>query len=101
MPRKIKDLAVKTGSYTERNGQEKGRWQNIGSVLQLDDGGKVILLNRYFNPAGVPFKENSDVIMVSMFDPKEKDGNGGFVPASPAPVAAPAKVNYEDDIPFN
>lgn len=71
--RKLYDLAVKTGSYTDREGKEKGRWQNIGSVLQMDDGGKVILLSRWFNPAGVPFKDGSDQIMVSMFPPKDAE----------------------------
>lgn len=70
--KKLYDLAVKTGSYTDREGKEKGRWQNVGSVLQMDDGGKVILLSRWFNPAGVPFKDGSDQIMVSMFEPKDQ-----------------------------
>jgi hypothetical protein len=39
------DLAVKVGSYVDRNGQEKNKWQNIGVVL---DGqyGPYILLNQ-------------------------------------------------------
>lgn len=100
MPKKIKDLAVKTGSYTDRQGVEKGRWQNVGSVLQLDDGGKVILLNRHFNPAGVPFKDGSDVVMISMFDPKDKDGNP--IAADGAKKKAPVATSDgpDDDIPF-
>lgn len=92
--KKLYDLAVKTGSYTDRSGQEKGRWKNIGSVLQMDDGGKMILIDRSFNPAGVPFKDGSDQIAVSMFPPKE-DGE------APAPRAAarPAPA-VDDDIPF-
>lgn len=92
--RKLYDLAVKTGSYTDRDGKDKGRWKNIGSVLQMEDGGKVILIDRSFNPAGVPFREGSDQIMVSMFDPKQ-DG------AAPAPRApAPREPDVDDDIPF-
>jgi hypothetical protein len=71
--RKLYDLAVKTSTYTDKNGETKGRYENIGSVLQLDDGGKVILIKRSFNPAGVPFKDGSDQIMVSMFEPKDRD----------------------------
>mgnify|MGYP000894787971 CR=1 FL=1 len=101
MPRKIKDLAVKTGSYTDRNGETKNRYENVGSILQMDDGSKMMLLKRSFNPAGVPFREGSDQIVISLFDPKEKDGSGGFVPANPAP-AAPASpaVDFDSDIPF-
>ena len=59
----------------------------------LDDGGSVILLNRSFNPAGVPFKDGSDVVMISMFDPKDKDGNP--VPAE-AKKKAPPPEDFED-----
>lgn len=97
MPQKIKDLAVKTGSYTDRLGQTKGRYENVGSILQMDDGSKMLLLKRSFNPAGVPFKEGSDQIIISMFDPKERDG-GATVPA-PAAAARPA-VDFDDSIPF-
>lgn len=90
--KKLYDLAVKTGSYTDRQGTEKGRWENVGSVLQMEDGGKVILLKRTFNPAGVPFRDGSDQIMVSMFEPKQ-DG-GQQAPAQQRSAAA------DDDIPF-
>lgn len=94
MPRKIKDLAVKTGSYTNHNGETKGRYENVGSILQMDDGSKMMLLKRSFNPAGVPFKEGSDQIIISLFDPKDKDA----APVAAAP--APAKVDFDSDIPF-
>ena len=63
------DLAVKVGSYTDRDGKEKNKWQNIGVIL---DGkyGMYMLLSRFFNPAGVPCDPNNDVITVSMFEPK-------------------------------
>jgi single-stranded DNA-binding protein len=94
--KKLYDLAVKTGSYTDRNGSDKSRWQNVGSVLQMNDGSKVILLSRTFNPAGVPFKDGSDQIMVSMFAPKDAD-------AAPAPQQrkpAARQQEMDDDIPF-
>ncbi len=108
---KLYDLAVKTGSYTDRNtGAEKGRYQNVGSILQMDDGSKMILLSRSFNPAGVPFKDGSDQIIVSMFKPKEAGSNGDYsqpaaAPAprqSPRPAPAPANAApaFDDDIPF-
>jgi len=96
MPQKIKELAVKTGSYTDRNGQTKGRYENVGSILQMDDGSKMLLLKRSFNPAGVPFKEGSDQIIISMFDPKERDGGNSGPQSTPATAA----VDFADDIPF-
>lgn len=65
--KKIKDLVVTTGKYT-KDGQEKNRYVNVGAVMQNDDGNHFIFLNRHFNPAGVPFKEGSESIIVSMFD---------------------------------
>ena len=81
--KKIYDLAVKVGSYTTSSGEDKGKYVNVGAVLQKDDGGKFIIINRTFNPAGVPNPENKDTIIVSMFAPKQKD-------AAPAPDPMPA-----------
>lgn len=106
MPLKLKDLAVKTGSYTDRNGETKNRYKNIGSILQLDDGSKIILLDRSFNPAGVPHKEGSDQIIVSAFDPRPRGGESEPLPAAPnapprsRPAPQPAAAGFDDDIPF-
>lgn len=72
--KKVYDLAVSTRCYTDRDGKEKSAYENVGSVLEMDDGGKMILLKRSFNPAGVPHKDGSDQIVISMFVPKDKDG---------------------------
>ena len=72
MARKIYDLAVKTGEYTDRSGATKGRWQNVGALMEDDNGGKFIMLSRTFTPAGVPFKDGSESILVSMFRPQEQ-----------------------------
>ena len=74
MAKKLYDLAVKVGTYVDNSGQEKGRYQNLGVVLQGKDG-PFLLLNRYFNPAGVPCDPQKDSIIVSMFKPRE-DGFG-------------------------
>ncbi len=76
------DLAVKVGSYTDRDGKEKNKWQNIGVVL---DGkyGDYMLLNRHFNPAGVPCDPNNDVITVSMFEPKSRGDVNELKPLTP------------------
>ena len=80
--KKLYDLAVKTGEYTNRDGDTKGRYENIGSILEMQDGGKMILLKRTFNPAGVPHKDGSDQIIVSMFGPKEQgQSSGGGAPS--------------------
>lgn len=91
MPKILKDLAVVIGSY-QKNGETKKKYRNIGVLMQADDGGQFLMIERSFNPAGVPFKEGSESILVSLYDPKSKDG----ATADPAPKQ---KAN-EDDIPF-
>lgn len=99
MAQKKYDLAVKTGSY-EKNGETKSRYQNIGAVFQGENG-PYIVLNRFFNPAGVPFKEGSDSIIVSCFEPRDQDGNRSApTRQAPAPTRQPAPTDMDDDIPF-
>ena len=73
MATKIYDLAVKIGKYVGSDGKEKGRWQNVGAIMQTDDGGKFIMMAKWFNPAGVPDLANKggDSILLSMFPPKD------------------------------
>jgi hypothetical protein len=63
------DLAVKTGSYTDRDGKPKNRYQNIGVIMQGDDGGHYALLDPLINLAAVPREAGKDRVMVSMFQP--------------------------------
>ena len=71
--KKLYDLAVKTGSYVNNSGDNKNSYANIGVIMENDDGSRMIFIKRSFNPAGVPFKEGSESIIVSMFKPKVKD----------------------------
>ena len=68
--KKTYDLAVKTGEY-QKDGQTKNRYQNIGSVMEKEDGGKFILLDRTFSPAGVINPDNRDTVIVSLFAVKK------------------------------
>ena len=109
--RKLYDLAVKTGEYTNQYGETKGRWLNVGRVMQDDNGGKFILLNRTFNPAGVEVQPGRDSVALSMFPPKDQNGgnnsggnntprqnNSGGDNGNWAPQ--PGQPGGEADIPF-
>lgn len=114
---KIFDLAVKTGEYQDRQtGQTKGRWQNVGAVIQGDDGGQFILLERWFNPAGIADPQGRGTTMISCFAPQQQGGQqqalaqqgyqqGGYQQQNtqqqrqPQQQAAPAQ-DYDQDIPF-
>lgn len=92
----VKDIAVVTGTY-EKDGETKKRYENVGRVMRGDDGNEFFLLKATFNPAGIPRKEGSDSITLSLFDPKPKDGQQ----QRPAQQAqASAKPVNPDDIPF-
>ena len=100
--KKIRDLVVKTGSYRDRDGNEKPRWKNVGSLMESDDGGKFILLDTTFNPAGVPNPDNRDNVLISIFELKDQDG-GQRQSSAPAQRQAPAPQQpniADDDIPF-
>jgi hypothetical protein len=88
--KKLYDLTVKVGEY-EKNGETKSRYENIGSLMENDKGGMFIFQKKIFNPAGVPSREGSSDIIISLFKPRDT----GYAP--PADAVAPVNT---DDIPF-
>lgn len=71
--KKVFDLAVKTGEY-QKDGETKNRYQNIGSIME-NDNGQFMILDRTFNPAGVPNPDNKSSVIVSMFKADRDNGN--------------------------
>lgn len=90
MAKKLYDLAVKTGSYTDSSGSTKNRYENIGFVLEGEDG-PYLMLKRTFNPAGLT--SDRDTIIVSMFKPRDVSNSA---PAAPQPKP----FQLSDDVPF-
>jgi len=73
--RKTHDLCVVVGTY-EKDGQTKNKYKNIGSGMVNDDGdgvNKFLLLDRTFNPAGVPNPKNSESVLINFFEIKDKE----------------------------
>ena len=71
MTRKIADLAIPAGRYTDRNGNDKTRWENVGGMFETDNGRRFITIKRTFAPSGVPFDDkgsNRDSIIINLFD---------------------------------
>ena len=93
MTRKTHDIAVKTGEYTNSNGETKGRWQNVGALMEASDGGTFIILERWFNPAGIANPDNRGSVMLSCFEPK-KDSRDAYRDKEPSGPMA------DDEIPF-
>ncbi len=73
--KKLYDLAVKAGSYSTKDGNEKAIWLNIGAVWNGNDDTEFMLLKAWFNPSAIERKNGSDCINVAMFEPRD-DRNG-------------------------
>jgi hypothetical protein len=109
--RKIKDLAVKVGEY-ESQGEKKSRWHNVGALMDDGNGGQYLMLDRFFNPAGVPNPEGRASLLISMFDPKDQRTETRPqatpqrtpaqrpTPQQPRPQAPPPQNRKDDDVPF-
>jgi len=109
--RKIKDIAAKVGEYTDRQGQTKGRWQNVGALMKNDDGSVFIILERWFNPAGAPDPQGRGSVLLSCFDLRDdgpaQGGQGGGGGGYGQPMQPPAQggqqrppAALDDEIPF-
>jgi hypothetical protein len=95
MTKKTHDLLVSVRKYADKEGNEKSEWLNVGSVMQSDKGGEFILLNRTFNPAGMPNPDNRPTVLISKFAVKDKTGKA----ATDTAEAKPTKT-LDDEIPF-
>lgn len=78
---KVADLVVKVGEY-EKDGVKKAKWLNVGAVMK-NDNGQYILLDRTFNPAGLPNPDGKQSCLISIFKKKE----GEPEPAGTSPTA--------------
>ena len=98
--KKLYELKIKTREYINKDGEKKGVWQEVGSIMQGDDGSEYIMLSRWFNPAGVPdlSGKGGDSILLSKFEPRHKDGAQQSTTSSGRPVKS--IDDLEDSIPF-
>lgn len=93
-----KRLVVKNGAYTDRDGNEKNRWLQIGAIHE-HEGREYITLDRHINLGALPTREGDTRVFVSMF---EDDGQRGQQPARQAkkPAGGFAKDDFGEEIPF-
>lgn len=77
MASKLYDVVVKTGEYVNGQGETKSRYENIGSVMQGDNG-QFMILKRTFNPAGVPNPDCKDSVICSFFEQNNNQQQGGY-----------------------
>ena len=90
------DLVVATGSYKNKEGQDKTQWLNIGKVLEKQDGKLVMKLD--CTPTSVIDRDGNSVAWdgwVQMFESKPREQSG-----APQQQAAPTNDTEFDSIPF-
>lgn len=93
MSKRKYDIAVKAGEKPDG----KAIWKNIG-VMMEGERGPFLLIDRTFNPAGVPPKSPMESsIICSLFEPKT-DGVDR-APAKPVQKFAKNK-DFDDDVPY-
>ena len=97
MATKIKDAAVVTSKFTS-NGQEKSRWKNVGALYQKDDGSMFLRLDAFFNFSALPRNDNSDSVIIGLFEPKKRDDNNNS--NSNSDSFGYSSGNNDSDIPF-
>jgi hypothetical protein len=86
------DVSAKVGSY-QKDGQSKAIWKTVGQIR--DDGnGEYLLLDKTFNPAGIPCEPHKDQISLSLFTPRDNNQQGGYQQQSNVTnINAPADPN--------
>jgi len=82
------DIVAVVDTYKDKSGATKKRYKNVGSLME-NDKGQYILLDRSFNPAGIPNPDNKGNITLSLFAVNK----GGNNPTAPTP-------DFNDEIPF-
>ena len=69
MAHKTHDIVAKVGEYTDRQGNTKARYENVGALMQGDNG-PFIMMKRTFNIAGLP-NDGRDNALLSCFEPRD------------------------------
>jgi hypothetical protein len=88
------DVVAITGKYTDRQGNEKSRFLNVGAVFENDRGNLSLKLEAL--PVGNPEWTG----WLQLFEPRQDEQQGQRQQpqrSAPAPVAA---EDFSDDIPF-
>ena len=102
-----KRLVCKTGTYVDREGNQKNKWTNIG-VIMSNDNGQYLLMDATVNLAGILVLQNQmdgkdrGNVMVSIFDDDNRNTNQTQAPQQQQQSQAPKQDAFdtEDDIPF-
>jgi len=85
--KKIKDMTVIVGEYTNNDGEVKKRYKNIGSMFEREDGSQCFKLD------SIPISADWDG-WGSLYDPKPYEAN------IQKNTSNNTSIKDDDDIPF-
>ncbi len=91
----LKNLVVKNGSYTTRDGQEKHRYLTIGQI-HAGQNGEYITIDAHINLAALPRKDGDTRVMVSLYEPRDAAGEK----PRDAPTARQSADFVDSDVPW-
>jgi len=104
-----KSLSCKIGTYTNQQGETKGNYVRLGSLMQGQDGGEFIILDPTVSLAGCLTRQNllnhkagkpvRDSLMVSIFD-NSQQGQQQAPQQSQSVYPADKKPDSDELIPF-
>jgi hypothetical protein len=89
--KKTHDAVYAGEKYTDREGNEKTRYVNVGAMFTRDDGSLTMKLE------AVPVGFNG---WINFYEPKPKEGEQRQERSRPSRCAAPADSFADDSIPF-
>ena len=92
----LKNISVKTGSWTDKEGKERGRYVTIGHIHEGEHGHYITLESQY-NLAAFPRKDGDMRVIANLYDPKPKEERQE---APKQPPKSPADDDFDSDIPF-
>lgn len=98
-----KDLCIAKRKYQDRDGNEKTEWLKVGVMFDATaDKSAYILLDAGVNLAAYK-KPDRGSVLVSLFQQKDKDGQGQSgqrAAAAATPKPASNAAPFDDEIPF-
>ncbi len=99
-----KKIMIAGEKYTNREGQEKTTWHEVGVIMTSQAGKEFVLLDPKVCLAGFPREPGKDKIIASIFEDTQQQGQqGGYRQQSPTQnqqAAVPDMGITEGNIPF-
>ena len=68
----MKRIMIANGKYTNKSGEEKTAWKEVGVIMTSQDGNEFCLLDPTVNLAGFQREAGKDKLIASIFEDKPK-----------------------------